>query len=237
MDQQIPLEQPRSPPPPEMQPEEQERQQHTDQESFCLYISGLKSHVDDRMLEHIFSPYGRIVQHRVVTDPHTRESRGFGFVHLDSQEHAQAAIDALHGKVVEDCNLSVQFARRNRPRTPTPGKYMGTERERGGPGRDRGDRDRDRDRGDRDRSDRDRSDRDRALIHSIPSPVLPRYYEAPRDRDSRSFDDRRRYEDDRHRPEEHRRYDERRYDEHRRYENEHRRDPRPTDRRSPPRYH
>ncbi|KAJ4452426.1 hypothetical protein PAPYR_13430 [Paratrimastix pyriformis] len=68
-------------------------------------------------------------------------------------------------------------------------------------------------------------------------PQLPRYYEAPRDRDSRSFDDRRRYEDDRHRPEEHRRYDERRYDEHRRYENEHRRDPRPTDRRSPPRYH
>ena len=60
-----------------------------------------------------------------MRDPHTRESRGFGFVKMVSAEDADAAKDALQGEVYEGRTLSIEKARRARPRTPTPGKYFG----------------------------------------------------------------------------------------------------------------
>ena len=60
-----------------------------------------------------------------MRDPHTRESRGFGFVKMVASEDADAAKDALQGEVYEGRTLSIEKARRARPRTPTPGKYFG----------------------------------------------------------------------------------------------------------------
>lgn len=77
-------------------------------------------------------------------DPHTRESRGFGFVTMETGEEADAAITALNateimGKIVTVekvtsarsvfCFGCLSFlacqARRGRARTPTPGRYYG----------------------------------------------------------------------------------------------------------------
>ncbi len=77
-------------------------------------------------------------------DPHTRESRGFGFVEMETPEEAEAAINALNSselfakvitveKVAINENLTkfrvlmtaIPKARRNRARTPTPGRYHG----------------------------------------------------------------------------------------------------------------
>lgn len=60
-----------------------------------------------------------------MRDPHSGDSRGFGFVKFVLTEHAEAAIEALHGFDLEGRNMSVEKARRSRPRTPTPGKYHG----------------------------------------------------------------------------------------------------------------
>lgn len=60
-----------------------------------------------------------------MRDPHTRESRGFGFVKMVTSEQADAAKEALQGEVYEGRTLSIEKARRARPRTPTPGKYFG----------------------------------------------------------------------------------------------------------------
>lgn len=60
-----------------------------------------------------------------MRDPHTRESRGFGFVKMVTAEEADAAKEALQGEVYEGRTLSIEKARRSRPRTPTPGKYFG----------------------------------------------------------------------------------------------------------------
>lgn len=60
-----------------------------------------------------------------MRDPHSGDSRGFGFVKFVLVEHAEAAIEALHGFDLEGRNMSVEKARRSRPRTPTPGKYHG----------------------------------------------------------------------------------------------------------------
>ncbi len=53
------------------------------------------------------------------------ESRGFGFVKMVTSDMADAAKDGLQGEVIEGRTLSIEKARRARPRTPTPGKYFG----------------------------------------------------------------------------------------------------------------
>lgn len=60
-----------------------------------------------------------------MRDPHTKESRGFGFVNFMTSDEADAARDGLQGKELEGRTLSIEKARRSRPRTPTPGKYFG----------------------------------------------------------------------------------------------------------------
>lgn len=60
-----------------------------------------------------------------MLDPHTKESRGFGFVNMTTPEQADAAKEGLQGEVIEGRTLSIEKARRSRPRTPTPGKYFG----------------------------------------------------------------------------------------------------------------
>lgn len=58
-------------------------------------------------------------------DPHSRESRGFGFVTMESAEEADAAITALNATDLMGKVLNVEKARRGRARTPTPGRYYG----------------------------------------------------------------------------------------------------------------
>ena len=60
-----------------------------------------------------------------MKDPHSGESRGFGFVKMVTSEQAEAAIEGLRGEVIEGRTLNIEKARRARPRTPTPGKYFG----------------------------------------------------------------------------------------------------------------
>jgi hypothetical protein len=40
-------------------------------------------------------------------------------------DQADAAKEGLQGEVIEGRTLSIEKARRSRPRTPTPGKYFG----------------------------------------------------------------------------------------------------------------
>ena len=73
----------------------------------------------------MFEKYGDVEKCNIMRDPHTRESRGFGFVKMMAPEQADAAKDGLQGEVIEGRTLSIEKARRARPRTPTPGKYYG----------------------------------------------------------------------------------------------------------------
>ncbi|KAJ1302749.1 hypothetical protein OPQ81_003057 [Rhizoctonia solani] len=101
-----------------------------------IHVSGLSSRVDNRMLEEAFGKYGKVAKAAVVYDPHSRESRGFAFVTMDTVEEAEAAITGLHNTELAGKPITVEKARRGRARTPTPGKYLGTARrdDRGGGG-------------------------------------------------------------------------------------------------------
>ncbi|THH31044.1 hypothetical protein EUX98_g3167 [Antrodiella citrinella] len=90
-----------------------------------LHVSSLSHRVDTRDLEQAFAKIGRVKKAQVMYDPHSRESRGFGFVTMESAEEAEAAITALNGTDLMGKNMTVEKARRGRARTPTPGRYYG----------------------------------------------------------------------------------------------------------------
>ncbi|KAJ7654668.1 hypothetical protein DFH06DRAFT_1203050 [Mycena polygramma] len=90
-----------------------------------LHVSGLSHKIDTRDLEAAFAKTGRVQKASVMYDPHTRESRGFGFVTMETPEEAEAAVAALHGTELGGKAIHVEKARRGRARTPTPGRYYG----------------------------------------------------------------------------------------------------------------
>lgn len=90
-----------------------------------LHVSGLSHKIDTRDLEAAFVKIGRVKKASVMYDPHSRESRGFGFVTMESPEEAEAAIAALNSTELMGKIITVEKARRGRARTPTPGRYYG----------------------------------------------------------------------------------------------------------------
>ncbi|BFZ58189.1 hypothetical protein PYCC9005_005251 [Savitreella phatthalungensis] len=99
-----------------------------------LFVTGISTRVSEDELRELFGKHGTIVSCQIMLDPHTRESRGFGFVQFELTEEADAAREALTGENYAGRILSVERARRARPRTPTPGKYFGpAKREERGP--------------------------------------------------------------------------------------------------------
>ncbi|KAI0714767.1 hypothetical protein C8Q76DRAFT_582486, partial [Earliella scabrosa] len=73
-----------------------------------LHVSGLSHKVDTRDLEQAFAKVGRVKKAQVMYDPHTRESRGFGFVTMETAEEADAAITAMNGTELMGKVMSVE---------------------------------------------------------------------------------------------------------------------------------
>lgn len=62
-----------------------------------LYVQNLGQNITEEKLLEIFSPFGEIVQQKVVLDPGTKCPKGSGFVRFATKAQADAAIAALHG--------------------------------------------------------------------------------------------------------------------------------------------
>jgi len=90
-----------------------------------LYVTGLSARVVESDLEELFSQEGKVVDCRIVVDPRSRESRGFGFVTMDTLENADRCVKYLNRSTLEGRIITVEKAKRKRARTPTPGSYLG----------------------------------------------------------------------------------------------------------------
>ncbi|KAF8428333.1 hypothetical protein EV426DRAFT_705253 [Tirmania nivea] len=90
-----------------------------------LFVTGIHPRLTEDDVTRLFSKYGEVEKCQIMVDPHTKESRGFGFVKMATLEQADAAKEGLQSEEFEGRVLSIEKARRNRPRTPTPGKYFG----------------------------------------------------------------------------------------------------------------
>ncbi len=76
-----------------------------------LYVGNLSYSLKDDDLQQIFSASGTVVSAQVIMDRSLGRSKGFGFVEMNTDDEAQAAIAAHNGKEVEGRPLTVNEAR------------------------------------------------------------------------------------------------------------------------------
>jgi RNA recognition motif-containing protein len=84
-----------------------------------LYVGNLSYGVTDGDLQKLFEAHGTVVSAQVIMDRDTGRSKGFGFVEMQSDQEAQAAIAALNGKDSGGRALTVNEAR---PKTEGGGR-------------------------------------------------------------------------------------------------------------------
>ncbi|XP_058199416.1 serine/arginine-rich splicing factor SR45a-like isoform X1 [Rhododendron vialii] len=74
-----------------------------------LYVTGLSTRVTNSELEKYFSREGKVTECQLVTDPHTKESRGFAFVTMETNEDAERCIKHLNRSVLEGRLITVEM--------------------------------------------------------------------------------------------------------------------------------
>lgn len=96
-----------------------------------LYVGNMSYDVSSSDLEAMLAEHGTVLSAEVISDRVTGRSKGFGFVEMNTDDEAQAAITALNGQDHGGRALTVNEAK---PREPRGGGYGGGG---GGGGRDR----------------------------------------------------------------------------------------------------
>jgi len=89
-----------------------------------LYVGNLPFTADEDAVRAFFSKAGAVQSVKIVTDPYNGRSKGFGFVEMESESEALAAVDQLNGADMLGRPLRVDRARPREPRYK-PGAPMG----------------------------------------------------------------------------------------------------------------
>jgi len=76
-----------------------------------LFVGNLSFKTTENELQDAFAAHGTVLEANLMMDRATGRPRGFGFVTMSSQEEAEKAIEALHGKDLGGRALTVNIAR------------------------------------------------------------------------------------------------------------------------------
>ena len=86
-----------------------------------LYVGNLPREATADRLRELFATEGREVKGvKLATNSKNGKSRGFGFVEMASEEHADAAMLALQGTVVEGREIKIGQARDKKVERSSP---------------------------------------------------------------------------------------------------------------------
>ena len=81
-----------------------------------IYVGNLSYGTSEDGLNELFANHGAVRQVKIITDRDSGRSRGFGFVSMDNDQEAQAAIDAINGHEFDGRALVVNQSRERKPR-------------------------------------------------------------------------------------------------------------------------
>lgn len=91
-----------------------------------LFIGNLDNDVDEKQLYDTFSSFGVLQFAKIMRDPDSSESRGFGFVSFESFDAADQAMSAMNGQFLCNSPIHCSYAYKK----DTPGERHGTAAER-----------------------------------------------------------------------------------------------------------
>ncbi len=94
-----------------------------------LFVGKLSFNTTDETLRAAFEVFGKVASAQVIIDRDTNRSKGFGFVEMEDDSEAQAAIAGLNEKELEGRTIVVNVAR---PREDRPQRSGGDSNFRGG---------------------------------------------------------------------------------------------------------
>jgi RNA recognition motif-containing protein len=87
-----------------------------------IYVGNLSFGASEDDLKKLFSEAGTVQSVKIVTDPYSGRSRGFGFVEMASNSDAEKAISLINGKTFMERTLIVSEAR---PQKKRGGEFKG----------------------------------------------------------------------------------------------------------------
>ena len=82
-----------------------------------IYVGNLPFSTSENDLSELFGEHGTVISAKIIIDRMTGRSKGFGFVEMESDDEAKAAIEALDQKEFQGRTLKVNEAR---PREERP---------------------------------------------------------------------------------------------------------------------
>lgn len=81
-----------------------------------IYVGNMNYNTTEEDLRDLFGQYGEVVSVVIIKDRETQRPKGFGFVEMDNDDSAAAAISELDGKEYASRNLRVNEATERPPR-------------------------------------------------------------------------------------------------------------------------
>ena len=76
-----------------------------------IYVGNLNFRTTEDDLRTAFEEYGEVSKATIITDKYSGDSRGFGFVEMDDDSEANAAIAGLHDTDMDGRTITVNEAR------------------------------------------------------------------------------------------------------------------------------
>ncbi|XAR59547.1 hypothetical protein NMG60_11015422 [Bertholletia excelsa] len=105
---------------------------------YRCFVGGLAWDTDNQSLEKAFSPYGDVVESKIINDRETGRSRGFGFVTFRDEQSMRDAIEGMNGQNLDGRNITVNEAQSRGSGGGGGGFRSGGGRREGGGGYSRG---------------------------------------------------------------------------------------------------
>jgi RNA recognition motif-containing protein len=75
-----------------------------------LYVGNLSYNTTEDGLRNLFSQFGTVASAKIIFDRDTGNSKGFGFIELETDEEAAAAIAGTNGRELEGRQIRVNEA-------------------------------------------------------------------------------------------------------------------------------
>ncbi|MDP3837039.1 MAG: RNA-binding protein [bacterium] len=76
-----------------------------------LFVGGLSFQTTEDVLADAFAKAGNVTSSVIIKDRMTQRSKGFGFVEMETEEEAQAAIAMWNGQELDGRRVAVNEAR------------------------------------------------------------------------------------------------------------------------------